>query len=87
MSFAPASLSAFAASTRVEPVLTMSSKITTFFPSTSPITFIISTASGRGRRLSTIARLAERRFAYARAIFTLPMSGATTTTFGICRRR
>jgi hypothetical protein len=51
------------------------------------MTFIISTASGRGRRLSTMARLVERRFAYARAIFTLPMSGATTIVFGIRSRR
>ena len=39
----------------VRPVVIRSSKNTAFLPSTSPMTFMISTASARGRRLSTSA--------------------------------
>ncbi len=64
-----------------------SSKNTMFLPSTSPMMFITSTASALGRRLSTRASSAPRRLAYARAIFTEPMSGATTTRSVNCLRR
>jgi hypothetical protein len=60
---APASLSARAASVSVPAVSTMSSTMTQERPSTSPTMFITSAMLAASRRLSTIARLASRRFA------------------------
>ena len=75
---APASMIAVAAAQTVPAVSIMSSMITAAQPVTSPMMRISSTWFARTRRLSMIASVASRRFAYARARSTPPASGETT---------
>ncbi len=64
---APRSASTSAVFTSVPAVSMMSSTITQVRPSTSPMMFMTSAWFGLVRRLSTIARPADRRLAKARA--------------------
>ena len=61
----------------VPPQSTMSSIRMQSRPATSPMMFITSVSPARGRRLSTMARSASRRWATARARTTPPTSGET----------
>ncbi len=85
--FAPCLRSRVAAAHTEPPVAMMSSIISTFFPSTSPMMKPGSVRSGRTRRLSTTASSAPSRTENGRASFTDPTSGLTTTRSGILLSR
>ena len=82
---APFSLSMFAALQRVPAVSTISSTITTFLPSTSPIAVIEPTTLALSLDLWQTISGQPRILEYAFALFAPPISGAAIERFSMLR--